>query len=239
MHRSKWRYILLTIGHLKGGADIRARSIDAKQQKRLRILNAAETLLDTKEYEQISAMDIARAAGIAKGTLFIYFSTKEEVFVGVICRAYKAWFDLISAKLGAELKSPEKKTVTRFTQLVTSTFERCPVLVKLMPLLVTILEKNISYECALEVKTFLYRRIQTLSPLVGQYLLLQHAESAQELLMSVQMIAVGILGMSNPHGTVHEVIVERGMCLFQIDFTSQFERSLRHMVLGIKHSELE
>ena len=61
----------------------RAYSDDAKQQREENIIEAAATLLMEKGYHAINMAEIARATGLAKGTLYLYFKTKEELFLKV------------------------------------------------------------------------------------------------------------------------------------------------------------
>ena len=50
-----------------------------KQATRQRILDAAEELFGSKGFDKATTRDIASAAGIATGTLFNYFPTKESI----------------------------------------------------------------------------------------------------------------------------------------------------------------
>ncbi|MCY1058815.1 TetR/AcrR family transcriptional regulator [Nannocystis sp. SCPEA4] len=52
-----------------------------KGKKRLRIVEAAIALFVAHGYRKTSIDDIARAAGIAKGTVYLYFATKVEVLM--------------------------------------------------------------------------------------------------------------------------------------------------------------
>ncbi|MBZ5711746.1 TetR/AcrR family transcriptional regulator [Nannocystis pusilla] len=52
-----------------------------KGKKRLRILEAAIALFVTHGYRKTGIDDIARAAGIAKGTVYLYFATKVDVLM--------------------------------------------------------------------------------------------------------------------------------------------------------------
>ncbi len=54
-----------------------------KRQKRERLLNASLQLFREKGYEQTKVSDITRAAGVAKGTFFNYFPTKERVLLAL------------------------------------------------------------------------------------------------------------------------------------------------------------
>ncbi len=52
-----------------------------KEQRRLDILNAARKVFATKGYHEAKVGDIAAAAKVAKGTLYLYFPDKRSVFV--------------------------------------------------------------------------------------------------------------------------------------------------------------
>ncbi|MFW5808557.1 MAG: TetR/AcrR family transcriptional regulator, partial [Spirochaetota bacterium] len=56
----------------------RALSSDEKELKRELIIRSAMDLFKHRDFLQIRMIDIAREAGVAKGTVFCYFKTKEE-----------------------------------------------------------------------------------------------------------------------------------------------------------------
>lgn len=56
---------------------------ETKEATRRSILAAAQELFRTTGYEATTTRDIARAAGIATGTLFNYFATKEAIVVAL------------------------------------------------------------------------------------------------------------------------------------------------------------
>jgi TetR/AcrR family fatty acid metabolism transcriptional regulator len=51
--------------------------------KRERIIAAAATLFGDKGYHNTTTAEIAESAGVAAGTIYIYFSSKEELLVAV------------------------------------------------------------------------------------------------------------------------------------------------------------
>lgn len=60
------------------------------------ILNAAETLLEHKKISDISLAEIARTAGISKGTLYYHYKSKNDVLCDLTDRYLeKQWNDLI------------------------------------------------------------------------------------------------------------------------------------------------
>ena len=54
---------------------------EKKRQTRKAILEAAITLFETRGYEETSIEQLAKAAGIGKGTIYSYFRTKSEIFL--------------------------------------------------------------------------------------------------------------------------------------------------------------
>jgi len=58
----------------------RARTQDQKHFRRQQILDAAEQHFAEVGYEGFSMANLAKLAGVVKGTLYLYFKTREEVF---------------------------------------------------------------------------------------------------------------------------------------------------------------
>jgi len=54
------------------------------EARRRRILTAARALLIRKDYEAIVLDDVAKEAGLAKGTLYLYFKNKEDLISAVL-----------------------------------------------------------------------------------------------------------------------------------------------------------
>lgn len=60
------------------------------------ILNTTETLLKTKSLPEISLAEIARTAGISKGTLYYHYKNKEDILFSIMDNYLeKQWQDLL------------------------------------------------------------------------------------------------------------------------------------------------
>jgi TetR/AcrR family transcriptional repressor of mexJK operon len=74
--------------------------------KRLQILQGAERIFLVEGYEGASMSMIARAAGVSKGTLYVYFTNKEALFADFIevqCRAQtSALYDALETSGSAD-----------------------------------------------------------------------------------------------------------------------------------------
>lgn len=77
-----WTYEKLMALHLelRGGKGLD----EAKERKRRRILEVARHLFFQHGYRRTSVDEVARQAGIAKGTVYLYFKTKTELLYAVV-----------------------------------------------------------------------------------------------------------------------------------------------------------
>lgn len=73
------------------------------------ILDAMQELMNKSNAQTISVSDIAKKAGIGKGSIYYYFKSKEEILEGVIERSYSD-----ALKKAEELvKNPELKALDK------------------------------------------------------------------------------------------------------------------------------
>lgn len=73
--------------------DTHARRERRKQARPGELLNAALEMFVDKGYAATRVEDVAALAGVSKGTLFLYFPSKEELFKAVVCESLAGRFD--------------------------------------------------------------------------------------------------------------------------------------------------
>jgi AcrR family transcriptional regulator len=71
----------------EAGAPAQERKPDERQQREERILDAAATLLVRWGYRKTTIDDVAREAGVGKGTIYLHWRDKNELFRAAIMRA--------------------------------------------------------------------------------------------------------------------------------------------------------
>jgi len=71
-------------------------------EKYQRILDAAIEVIAERGYFQSRVSDIAARAGVADGTIYLYFHNKEEILLGAIANAFSAFMELAQAELASE-----------------------------------------------------------------------------------------------------------------------------------------
>jgi AcrR family transcriptional regulator len=70
--------------------------------RRNQILDAATTVFAEKGFHRATIKDVARAAGIADGTIYTYFSSKTEVLLGILNRLNESTEREMQFALGSE-----------------------------------------------------------------------------------------------------------------------------------------
>jgi len=74
---------------------IKDRKEREKQQKHDHILNVAETIFFEKGYENATMEEIAEKAEYSKGTLYLYFKNKEELYIFIAGRAAELLYSIL------------------------------------------------------------------------------------------------------------------------------------------------
>ena len=93
-----------------------------QRERRQRIIDAATGLMSDVDYEKIQVKDVADAAGVALGTLYRYFNSKEHLFA---C-ALKSWSQRFGDHLELNPSGPTEDRVKAIYRRAARAFEREP-----------------------------------------------------------------------------------------------------------------
>jgi AcrR family transcriptional regulator len=83
-------------------------------ERRKEILDTAEKLFYLKGYDACSVNDILKEVGIAKGTFYHYFTSKEEVLDNIVERYKEIIISRTNAILSLDTMSPQEKLMRAF-----------------------------------------------------------------------------------------------------------------------------
>ena len=98
---SKARIKAFLHGTSDGAKRVRALDGEDKEARRQAILDAAERLFSDRQ-ALANVADVADAAGLAKGTVYLYFQTKEEIYLALHARGVGHFFNALIARLDDE-----------------------------------------------------------------------------------------------------------------------------------------
>lgn len=90
------------------------RIVKEAEERKEEILDAAEKLFGTKGFDHTSTNDILEAVGIARGTLYYHFKSKEEILDGVIERISNR----LMSDAGKVIRDTELPVLERLTKAI-------------------------------------------------------------------------------------------------------------------------
>jgi AcrR family transcriptional regulator len=105
-----------------------AEGTDVRGKKRRRILDAALSLFMRHGYRKTSVDDVARQAGVAKGTIYLYFKTKSDLMIQAIIEEKKRYI----ANLKPILEAPSEQRLELYLRLVFVLINEMPLMSKLL-----------------------------------------------------------------------------------------------------------
>jgi AcrR family transcriptional regulator len=88
----------------------------ADEKKRLKILEAAAELFARHPFHKVLLSDVAEAAAVGKGTLYIYFRSKEDLYLSVLFNGFSRLMDHLRqhlAETGPEAPAASLDMVVR------------------------------------------------------------------------------------------------------------------------------
>lgn len=159
--------------------NIRARDFKSKQLRKTVLMDSAQQLYETQLIPQLPNVEaIAKNAGLAKGSFYNYFSSKEEIFLEILKREYKDWFYQFDAT------KVQKENFSRyFTPLVENT-----IFMTFTSKMHIQNSENISIEKRNEFNHFLHSHISILTEKISRDLNWQKQLTKQKIQQSLSLI---------------------------------------------------
>lgn len=76
------------------------------EAKRKKIVATATKLFSRKDYHSVCLSDIAAKAGVGKGTLYVYFKSKEDLFISVRVEGYMKMYRYLQKNIDIDSGEP-------------------------------------------------------------------------------------------------------------------------------------
>jgi AcrR family transcriptional regulator len=203
-----------------------------KDARRDAILAAARALFCKEAFESIAMNDIAAAAGLAKGTLYIYFRTREEIFLALLTRELSSWF--------ADFAAASKHFASPAAGLdwIASSLAGRSELLHLGALLHAVLERNLPVGTARAFKLAVEEGFHAIAPAVARALRLDSEDEARRFLRWMQAGIVGLHQVASPTPAVRAAMAdEPRLAGLAIDFPSELRAMLGALLSGMRQKE--
>jgi AcrR family transcriptional regulator len=211
----------------------RAHHPEQRLAKRADILAVAATALESTPYRDLRMDTIARAAGVAKGTLYLYFPTKESLFLAVLHAAYADAFSALDRVLKQLAPGANAQQVAQaFSRVLTAR----PVLRDLIGLMQGALEHNIDPGQARDFKLFLRDAVMATGELLETCLPGLPPGLGAQLVFEAHVLIVGWQHAAHPATVIHTLHQTPELAMFQADFGERFTQSFAALIRGYPHT---
>ena len=208
----------------------RATKDEDKLAKRQVILTAAMQIFRNTSYNEVTMSAVAIKANLAKGTLFLYFPTKEELFLALIEEQLVEWFNTVDA----ELDALEEKSISAIASLFADSLEERAEFTRLLAIHSTILEQNVSYASIFKHKQIIMQRLAGTGLRLERLLSFLKAGQGAHILLQSQALVVGLWHLTDSSPTARKVIEKEGLNAFKLDFKLEFQNVLTSLLYGIE-----
>ena len=167
-------------------AELKRRAVtDAQKQfRRQEILDGARAYFEASGYEGFTMTQLAGRLGIVKGTLYLYFPTKEAIILALYARALEDWCEAVKVKLATPIAGDD------FVQLFYDTATADPILIPILTRLEHVIEHNISVELLVEAKRHFQTCFESIADKTQSALGLA-PEQARELILTLGVLLSG------------------------------------------------
>jgi AcrR family transcriptional regulator len=178
---------------------------------------------------------VADLAGIAKGTTYLYFHTKEEVFLALLSEEVAGWIKALRAGLAgmpAET-APVEELAHAFAASVKASVQDQTGFTRLVTLAHAILEQNLTPAAALSYKRRLRMRFLAAGLQIEAALPFLKSGEGSELLLTIYALLIGLQGFAEPSAAVEQALGEGELGLFRVDLGEALSAAVERLVMGM------
>lgn len=162
----------------------RARSSEQKALRRHAVLETAEMYFKEVGYEAFSMAQLAKKSGVAKGTLYLYFKTREELFLTLYEQSLIRWSQIFIGSLSNTITS---KT---YAQSLFKTTQADGVFLPLLIRLEHVIEHNVAIPRLIESKRVFINQVEAVAAATSTALRLSTAQ-ATEVVKTLGVLLIG------------------------------------------------
>jgi AcrR family transcriptional regulator len=205
---------------------VRARSHEQKLRRRADILDAARELYLEGDGTLPSAAEVAKKANLAKGTLYLYFSSKEALFLEVLRHFQKVWFENNLDVIDQEaLRRPEERDSSRVAREFVQYLVKNEKFLYLASLAHGVLESGSDDEMVIGQRRFLASMVKRTADALAELYEIT-PQDASKLMRSSYALVLGLWQMSKVPDRVKQLMEQNQLNNLIIDFDEAAEEAV-------------
>lgn len=212
------------------GEKQRARTAKEKDRRRDSIVQAALDLFLAQPGALPTMNAIAAKAGVSKGTTYIYFDTKESIYLALLEDELHQWLQTIETQLSYAGGDELQKLIDALMSFV----EKQPNLWPLASISHTVIEMNIDSKALLSYKSKLAQKFKRAAKAIREHVQLpdKHSEAVDSMLIQSYAYVLGHWQVCHPPLSIATLLKGPGFKVLQPDFTTATRAGLEQLWHG-------
>jgi TetR/AcrR family transcriptional regulator len=203
----------------------RARGEIEKAARRQAILDAARELFADSGGEVPSVDQVARQAGLAKGTVYLYFGAKEEMFLALLTQELGDWIEHLAE--GLDIDELDADVIAR--RMTEDLLDRT-VMLRLAAQCHGTLERHVPEAAVVSFKQATAGGLTEMGALVESKFPGLKPGEGPALLLQTYALIIGLWQLADPPKSVRTVVCRPEFQKFKPDFASIVEPGLRALL---------
>ncbi len=206
-------------------------SAEAREHRITQLLDAAVSLWLQHPERIPSVAEVAGKAGLAKGTVYLYFRSKEDLLLA----AHERHAQIFFAALIARASKPERMTLDDMMQLTREYIVGAPAFLPLATLVAGLMQKGVTAESAQAFEQRMAERLGTAGELLRTHFPLPDGIGGVRLLMRSYALILGLwqlAGCCAPGCADEEVAA-----MLRPDYLTELDAALRALWQGTFNKE--
>ena len=157
-------------------------------ERREEIMNACETLYETMPFREVTLKEIGTLTTCSRPSIYNYFQTKEEIFLGLFQREYELWSEALEAILNCKEELSREQLADRIAE----TLSDRELMLKLLAVNLYDMEENSRMERLVDFKQAYGASVAALDRLIAQTLPELSKSQRRETVVSVLVFTHGL-----------------------------------------------
>ena len=190
------------------------------------IMNACEQLYGTMNFKEITLKEIGEVTSFTRTSIYNYFQTKEEIFLGLFQREYELW----NQALEGILNCPEMLSREQLADRIAETLSDRELMLKLLAVNLYDMEENSRIERLVEFKKAYGRSVDLMNRITARFCPEWDDGMRQSVVISCLQFFHGLYPYAHHTKKQEEAMKQAGVLPAQMTVTEFARAGLRRLL---------
>lgn len=202
----------------------RARGAKEKEVRRKAILGSAINLYQNHPGVLPTTAQIGKDAGVAKGTLYLYFRSKEEIFLAILEEYHLNWL-----KTFHKYGEFDESIMLTLLDNCCAYMEENPVFMQLACMSTSVIEQNVDSKVLLAHKNEQAKATKAAARSIAAMEPSLPEEDAATLIVRTYALLLGLWQLSHPTENIAKVLMSPSLQILKPDFKTSARHALEQL----------